>query len=274
MLKVAYISDLHLEFIARNNDVKWARIVDIKDIAQMFCDALKAVEYDIVVIAGDISHSPFTVDLFLSYVDELVEKPVYFCLGNHDYWNWEHSIGYKDTQFDPHGKSGYKLSPDTIYGVEGFFETRKYKNIKFLMAGKACTEQSTTIIGDCGFCGYNPKFNCTHGIYRDILRNPEKERELTLRWKNFFKHVLDNKKDGENLLVITHTPPTDWGWNKSTEVNGVFHIFGHVHDHHHHEVQQYTITAPNGEYGAFGDAANGYRKIDFEFKTLTINEML
>jgi predicted phosphohydrolase len=270
MAKVAYISDLHLEFFAENVKKQFGNDTTIKDMADMFCKQLNATEHNFAVLAGDVSHCCFTVTGFLSFVDEQIKKPLYFCLGNHDYWNWSSSFGYHD-KHDPYDM-GYRLSPNTIAGVEEYFENEinKLKHVKFLKAGKTYKFKDITIIGDCGFCAFNNAFNCKHGIYRGILAWIEKERELTLRWKDFFRQTLESKKPKGKLLIVTHTPPRDWGWNTHTEEQGVFHIFGHVHDCHNGEAQEYTIEDPDGKFGAYGDAANGYERHDFNFKVLAI----
>ena len=255
-MKIAYTSDLHIEFLVHNLQERHNREFSVQELAGMFCTALNKVKHDFAVVAGDTSHCVADIILFFSEVDKRVSKPIYVILGNHDYWNWQSSLVRRKYEELPHG---IELVEERCKA-----EFAKFKNIKLLVAGDRYTQNGLTIIGDCGFAAYNHKFNCRSGIYRNALRDWHKEIELTQRWFKFFESAAFN---GDNILIITHNPPTDWGCDYEPKDENRYYIFGHVHDIDTRTCSGVEIVKKDNYYG---DAANGYRKSDIEFKVLEI----
>ncbi len=71
-MKLAWLTDIHLNFLdedSRNNFYQ--------DIINLSCDAL--------VITGDIAEAPSLSKLLIEMA-EAIKKPIYFILGNHDYY--------------------------------------------------------------------------------------------------------------------------------------------------------------------------------------------
>jgi len=71
-MKLAWLTDIHLNFIDAD-----ARKEFYQEIVNTHCDA--------VLISGDIAEAPNVVSL-LSEMTDYVKRPVYFILGNHDYY--------------------------------------------------------------------------------------------------------------------------------------------------------------------------------------------
>lgn len=71
-MKLAWLTDIHLNFLDEN-----ARQLFYKKIIDIACDS--------VVISGDIAEAPSLGGL-LSEMVKFTQKPVYFILGNHDYY--------------------------------------------------------------------------------------------------------------------------------------------------------------------------------------------
>jgi predicted MPP superfamily phosphohydrolase len=69
--KLAWCSDLHLNFLYAKEQSR-------------FLDSLRALRADALLITGDISSSP-TLGAALDAL-AMVGKPVYFVIGNHDYY--------------------------------------------------------------------------------------------------------------------------------------------------------------------------------------------
>lgn len=69
-MKIAWITDPHLNFVT-------------KDVIQRLGEA--AGRADIIVITGDIAEAP-TVDTCLKVFSSFAKKPIYFILGNHDFY--------------------------------------------------------------------------------------------------------------------------------------------------------------------------------------------
>ncbi len=71
-MKLAWLTDIHLNFINLA-----AR--------QKFYQEIIDTECDGVLLSGDIAEAPSIKDI-LQELSEFIEKPVYFVLGNHDYY--------------------------------------------------------------------------------------------------------------------------------------------------------------------------------------------
>jgi predicted phosphohydrolase len=260
MVRIGYTGDLHIEFLVSNLQEKHNRDFSIEEIALMFCDALNKVECDIAVVVGDTSHCPADIVRFFDAVDKKTSKPIYTVLGNHDYWNFESSIVPSDSE---------ELPEKFVEAMEEWFKEKfaKYKNIKLLIAGDKHKHGGIKIIGDCGFSGNNFKFNYRQGIYRGTINNAIQEKELTDRWRKFYEREAFK---GEKTLIITHHPPTDWGHGYDDFDEGSenrYYIFGHVHDLDERTSADVEIVKKDNYCG---DAGNGYRKLNIDFKVVEI----
>lgn len=71
-MKLAWLTDIHLNFLDAEE-----RKVFYQDIIHIQCDA--------VLITGDIAEAPCLVDI-LTEMAAQINKPIYFVLGNHDYY--------------------------------------------------------------------------------------------------------------------------------------------------------------------------------------------
>lgn len=71
-MRLAWATDLHLNFTNRTVQADFLR-------------ALAAPESDALVITGDIGEAP-DFDLYLANIAKAYPRPVYFVLGNHDYY--------------------------------------------------------------------------------------------------------------------------------------------------------------------------------------------
>src|SRR5271157_3154922 len=69
---LAWVTDLHLDFLE-------PRQVDA------FLSSLARLEVDALLIGGDISEAP-DVHLMLNQLDNCFQRPIYFVLGNHDFY--------------------------------------------------------------------------------------------------------------------------------------------------------------------------------------------
>lgn len=71
-LRLAWLTDIHVNFLSPEKLVA-------------FCDELRDSEADAFLITGDISEAP-TLELHLTQLADGVRRPVYFVLGNHDFY--------------------------------------------------------------------------------------------------------------------------------------------------------------------------------------------
>lgn len=71
-MKLAWLTDIHLNFI--DNDAR-----------KKFYDEIRITHCDALLISGDIAEAPCLLDLLCEMADH-IKKPIYFILGNHDYY--------------------------------------------------------------------------------------------------------------------------------------------------------------------------------------------
>jgi len=74
-MKFAWLTDIHLNFLTREQ-------------RQKFYQEIIDAEIDCVVISGDIAEAPNIEDI-LTEMAHALQKPIYFVLGNHDYYRGE-----------------------------------------------------------------------------------------------------------------------------------------------------------------------------------------
>lgn len=72
MKRIAWVNDIHLSFVE-------------KDQRLAFAEAVAWREPDAVLVGGDIAEGP-TFEYYLLEMAELLCKPIYFVLGNHDFY--------------------------------------------------------------------------------------------------------------------------------------------------------------------------------------------
>lgn len=71
-MRLAWLTDIHLNFLDKEE-----RILYYQEISKRNCDA--------ILISGDIAEAPCLVDI-LNEMAIYIKKPIYFVLGNHDYY--------------------------------------------------------------------------------------------------------------------------------------------------------------------------------------------
>ncbi len=73
MPRIAWLTDLHLNFVTDKKQV------------QSFLAEVAASEPDAVLIGGDIAPAKSLIK-YLAFIDQVLQRPVYFVLGNYDYY--------------------------------------------------------------------------------------------------------------------------------------------------------------------------------------------
>src|SRR5262245_17674903 len=71
-MKLAWLTDIHLNFLEDNERQKF-----YQEIVNTKCDG--------VLISGDIAEAPCLAEILTEMAD-YIDKPIYFVLGNHDYY--------------------------------------------------------------------------------------------------------------------------------------------------------------------------------------------
>ncbi|KTD36750.1 phosphoesterase [Legionella nautarum] len=71
-MKIAWLTDIHLNFLDRNSRIRFYEFIVIAKV-------------DLIIISGDIAEAP-TVKEILIEMGKVINRPIYFVLGNHDYY--------------------------------------------------------------------------------------------------------------------------------------------------------------------------------------------
>nr|MBI3613751.1 metallophosphoesterase [Nitrospirota bacterium] len=71
-MRAAWVTDIHLNFLNAAQ-------------VQAFCEALHAGNPDVVLVGGDIAEAD-TVEWYLKTLAADIQRPIYFVLGNHDFY--------------------------------------------------------------------------------------------------------------------------------------------------------------------------------------------
>lgn len=278
---IYYISDIHLvhhieqEFKigAFNGQIKSyiKKVVDSLFSGEFLAD-IKSGKHPIVLFGGDISSLYEVSELFYTefvnrwnIIDSQSkqiwkrERCIYAILGNHELWDFPnletccstyqnlfnslniHFLNNEVTWFGHHNQP-VKAIPSTT-------KSRRYISD---------TIHSTLIVGGIGFAGHNQEFNANQGIYMTAL-NRQQEIEQTKKWVKTYNHALTKaKKTGSILIVLTHTPITDWKADKKTDTNCTY-FSGHTH-------RNYVLHEEENGIHIFSNNQIGYKNRKIEFK--------
>jgi predicted MPP superfamily phosphohydrolase len=71
-VKIAWITDIHLNFVD-------------DDGIEKFCQTMLSAEPAALLVGGDIGEAP-TVQAYLEILENRLQRPIYFVLGNHDFY--------------------------------------------------------------------------------------------------------------------------------------------------------------------------------------------
>jgi predicted phosphohydrolase len=123
--KFAWCTDIHLDFIDGPDDV--GRVVD------EFAEPLSKIDCDGVIISGDISLAQHIIR-HLKILDRVIDKKVYFVLGNHDFYGGSFDdvrsevaalcAGSNSLRYLT-GAAPISLTPSTaIVGDDGWYDAR------------------------------------------------------------------------------------------------------------------------------------------------------
>ena len=203
MKKFAWATDIHLDFIDGPEDV--GRVQD------EFALPLSNIECDGVFITGDISRSD-QVTRHLHILDSLVDKPIYFILGNHDFYG-----------------SDFEATRRSVDEV-----CSKSKNLKYLTRLDQCVSltSETALIGHDGWYDASfgdpmtssylmsdwlkiENFNMVSGIYR-VPMGIEINKTIIVDYCRYLafeaaEHIKTQAemaaKNHKTVVILTHVPP-------------------------------------------------------------------
>jgi predicted phosphohydrolase len=194
-MKLAWCTDIHINFL--------------KDVQRdSFYDTLR--EYDGVLISGDIAEAPSLVDTMVT-MENIIQKPIYFVLGNHDYYNGSIADVRKKMKDLRRGSQFIRYLPDRwsifndgilIAGLDGWADTR-YGDIS---RSHVCLNDERYIKD------LRDHITAVHYGKDRTLRQWAKREELADADANWFYEqvtdVLDQKiVPISRVIILTHIPP-------------------------------------------------------------------
>lgn len=198
-MRLAWLTDIHLNFLDDAGIASW-------------CDGVAEASPDAVLITGDISEAP-TLEAHLARISAPFFFPVFFVLGNHDY---------------------YRGSVAEVRGLASRL-TRESRNLKWLPdMGVVNLGKGVALVGHDGWAdGRAGDWECSevflsdYVLIGDLVTSDKAERRA--RMERFAREsaeyiervAAEAAKGREHVLVATHVPPWEGAcWHKGQVSNG------------------------------------------------------
>ena len=205
-MRLAWATDIHLDFITDPYNSKMsAKNLDI------FCSFFQN-DFEAVILSGDISLANFLKDHLLE-LEARLQVPIYFVLGNHDFWN-----------------SGFDEVRQQMFNL-----TNATKRLVYLSLTPYVQLSSTVaMVGHDGwYDGFNGNFENRNFIMNDWIKISNFAEVNSIIFDNNFqipnfknilmvarkqaiiatKHVLNGIKlaisqiNPKKIIIVTHVPP-------------------------------------------------------------------
>ncbi|HDL64214.1 MAG TPA: phosphoesterase [Proteobacteria bacterium] len=191
-MKTIWVTDIHLEFLDSSGFHRFMR-------------ELSASDADAILISGDIAQAS-TVERYLSKMAEILEIPIYFVLGNHDFY---------------HGSIS-----EVRKAMTSLVEGSPYLNW-LNVRGPVILNSTTCLIGHDGWCdGRLGDYFSSTVMLNDFLLISEltglSQQELLHQLRSLgdeaaehFRAVLPVAlESAAHVVVLTHVPPfRDAAWH-------------------------------------------------------------
>lgn len=286
--QILYLTDLHLDHIIYAAKCKTIGDVQAvldrigKNLDKSYREYVSLSDDNVVVvIGGDIAHSPVIFEQFLALKYRFLRKSI-ILLGNHELW------AYPGLSVDEVVDKYRELTPEhvtiaynEIILFEDKFSNQNYAseyidyNIRSISYDEAMNMTANELSNEMqaariamltgiGFSGRNPTFNADNGIYRDTVSR-EMEITETIKFDTLYKHFIAATRlvSGRVLVVATHMPLDCWS-EIPIYVNDIIYISGHTHRNYFHD---------DGVQRVYADNQNGYRGRHPTFKCIYIDDV-
>ena len=202
-MQLAWLTDIHLNFVAPGDQ-------------QCFYSAVKAGNGDAVLVGGDIAEAPTLVE-YLHDMERVLDRPVYFVLGNHDF--------YRSSIKDVHARVKAIKTPHLIWLTH---------------AGVQLLSDDTALIGDDGWADgrFGDYFGSTVFLNDYVLIREFKGLDKSARF-TLMRQLSDAAaaRVGVKLreacalrnrvILLTHVPPfreSAWHEGKTSEEDWLPHF--------------------------------------------------
>jgi Icc-related predicted phosphoesterase len=204
-MNIAWMTDLHLNFVGRSD-------------VEKLCNTIRSSGADAILITGDIASSE-NLCRYLEFLADEIRKPIYFVLGNHDYY----------------GSSIEKVHFEVTEAIRGSFYLRWLSQ-----SGVIELTPDTCLVGHEGLAdgrlgdpeGSLVDLNDYHRI-KELIQ-PTKELRLDIQHQlgdeaaaYLNKQLAEAVKRYRNIIVALHVPPfaeACWHEGKNTDADYLPHF--------------------------------------------------
>jgi Icc protein len=220
--RAAWLTDIHLNFVAPQ------RVDEL-------VDAVRRLDVDSVLIGGDIGEAP-TFAAYLEALAARIARPVYFVLGNHDYYGSSIDLVREQARRLSRGGCGITWLPDSDV-VELTAQTALIGHDAWADGRAADFMQSEVMLNDYWLIEDLSPIKEDEGSPRENIAFEDPEsRQLLLCKLNargdeaagHFAKVLPKAADRcRHIVVLTHVPPfreACWYEGSPTDDNWAPHL--------------------------------------------------
>lgn len=239
-LRIAYISDIHLHHHLKYYDNDEERM--IKDVVKKLYHSLERLNEGqfnkiyAVFLGGDISETPEMTVQFLKMFRCIVEVPIFFVLGNHEY------IEFPDVQ------SCVEFYRDRLQELRITLLHNEYVECNHF-------EERFIIFGGTGFAKYDEVWNADSIVCCQNFTREDEIRETTL-FETAYQSALNIAKDRKNCLLCLSHYPVSACLNNAFEKEAIY-FSGHNHCNEYMRREDIVLYADNQV---------GYENNDITFK--------
>lgn len=202
-MRLAWATDIHLDMTG--NVIEKLQLLSKSSSS---CDA--------IILTGDISISNFVIQ-HLSILETIFEKPIYFVLGNHDYYGSSFSMVRRNVINLCNTSSYLRYMTNTPYvkleqgkyliGHDGWYDTQNGNPVGssiFMNDWIQISDFNSALRGSYGGFGINK--NVIIDISKKLAQNSANHIA------NSIKAII---KSSEHIIVMTHVPPFKESFNAS-----------------------------------------------------------
>jgi len=218
-MRLAWATDIHLDFVTDPNDIFHSS----KNI-DTFCSLILKDKPEALLLSGDISLSSFLVDHLVA-LEERLRFPIYFVLGNHDFWRGDFdgvrrqmkNLSYIADHLKYLSTTPYiNLEPNvSLVGHDGWYDGfyGDPKRTNFIM-------NDWNYVSDfakAGVMSHN-----SPNIEKVLLISRQQASSAAHHIANGIKAAI-SKSSAKKIIIATHVPPftqpIDAGLNASEALN-------------------------------------------------------
>jgi 3',5'-cyclic AMP phosphodiesterase CpdA len=220
--RAAWLTDIHLNFVTPQ------RVAEL-------ADAVRRLDVDSVLIGGDIGEAPS----FAAYLEALasrISRPVYFVLGNHDYYGSSIKVVRDEARRLSRAGSGITWLPDSdivpltagtaLIGHDAWADGRAadFMQSEVMLNDYWLIRDLSPMEGDKSSPGENVAFEDAESRERLLCKLNARGDEAAAHLAKVLPRAADRCRD---IVVLTHVPPfreACWYEGRPTDDNWAPHL--------------------------------------------------